>query len=327
MVSQLDNVIQDFKKTLNRNQASYCRCLDSFSEYVNESHDCSINSFFEKEISIFDIEMSCCEYFRKSKRSNTIEAIHRYLTSIDIFYKECLKKKEIKCKLLESGCRKQKIVDSIVKIIGPEEVKVTTKYSPLTEELKIIEEYIQNNIKIEAGNFLMKDAHLLQGAIIFKLCMEYGFKSDRVINFRVKDFNTNEGTLSCSLGEQNKDTDGVLNIKLPIYLANAITRLNEMYNDDNREFLFVKASKGQLSNTDIFTEFGRKIKKCGVTRFTPTAAACTGIKNLIVKRFDIYEIVCLSGVSLKSIFQISMELAKDNNDFIENINNRLCKFY
>lgn len=110
---ELKQALDEYYKTIKEIRPNYRTCYNSFLEYCNGIYSkCSLRELFERHITIFHIKQACKYYIEKSKKATSVEAVQRFLTSMDYFYRY-LKENDIICESLEAGCRRKEIVHDI----------------------------------------------------------------------------------------------------------------------------------------------------------------------------------------------------------------------
>lgn len=80
---ELDNYYRSIKET----RPNYRACYNSFLDYCDRYPSSSLKELFEKHISIGAVQHACKTYVETSKKASSIEAVQRFLTAIDQFYK------------------------------------------------------------------------------------------------------------------------------------------------------------------------------------------------------------------------------------------------
>lgn len=306
MNQKLQQVLDDYYKTIKNIRPNYRTCYNSFLEYCDIYSEYSLSEMFEKHLEIFDIEQACKHYVETSKKATSIVAVQRFLTAIDYFCKY-LKENGISCGKLEGGCRKKKIVHEIcLKLNSELEQKI---YLPFDgeKELKAVNEQLEY---LDRKNF-----YQLGQSIIYRLLVTYGFKERVIINFKLEDFDGITGKLLVGRNEENS---------IYIYLSEDIRQdlieycmLNK-YQD--RVFLFTKSNGAKLTPDSMFHTLKDRMKKLGISNFTPTTVALYGVANLMDKGLALGEIKLLTGFETKKIEDVSQYLLTDQN--MERVINR-----
>lgn len=309
MNETLKQVLEDYYKTIKEGRANYRACYNSFLEYCDKYINVPFSEM-SKALTKIEIEYACKYYFEKSKKATTIEAIQRYLTAIDQFYKY-IKERDITWEHLEGGCRNKQIVHDICVSLN-DELKQKI-YLPFDEEkaVKIAEEQIE---------LLNKDNFFQFGqSVMYRLLSTYGFKEKVIINIKIGDFNKREGTLLIN-GEEEQE----LRIKLDEDILADLVRYCELHKYPNRTYLFTKSNGTQLTPDSIFTTLKERMKKLDVSNFTPTTVALQGVVNLIEKGLTLQEIKILTKFETQKIEDVSKYLLTDE-DAEKVINEKLQK--
>lgn len=309
MNETLKQVLEDYYKTIKEGRANYRACYNSFLEYCDKYINVPFSEM-SKALTKIEIEYACKYYFEKSKKATTIEAIQRYLTAIDQFYKY-IKERDITWEHLEGGCRNKQIVHDICVSLN-DELKQKI-YLPFDEAkaVKIAEEQIE---------LLNKDNFFQFGqSVMYRLLSTYGFKEKVIINIKIGDFNKREGTLLIN-GEEEQE----LRIKLDEDILADLVRYCELHKYPNRTYLFTKSNGTQLTPDSIFTTLKERMKKLDVSNFTPTTVALQGVVNLIEKGLTLQEIKILTKFETQKIEDVSKYLLTDE-DAEKVINEKLQK--
>lgn len=309
MNETLKQVLEDYYKTIKEGRANYRACYNSFLEYCDKYINVPFSEM-SRALTKIEIEYACKYYFEKSKKATTIEAIQRYLTAIDQFYKY-IKERNITWEHLEGGCRNKQIVHDICVSLN-DELKQKI-YLPFDEEkaVKIAEEQIA---------LLNKDNFFQFGqSVMYRLLSKYGFKEKVIINIKIEDFSKREGTLLIN-GEEEQE----LRIKLDEDILADLVRYCELHKYPNRTYLFTKSNGTQLTPDSIFTTLKERMKKLDVSNFTPTTVALQGVVNLIEKGLTLQEIKILTKFETQKIEDVSKYLLTDE-DAEKVINEKLQK--
>ncbi|MBP3476061.1 MAG: hypothetical protein J6K48_07050 [Lachnospiraceae bacterium] len=311
MNETLEQVLNDYYKTIKEGRANYRACYNSFLEYFDKYINVPFSEM-SKALTKIEIEYACKYYFEKSKKATTIEAIQRYLTAIDQFYKYIKERdRGITWEHLEGGCRNKQIVHDICVSLN-DELKQKI-YLPFDEEkaVKIAEEQIA---------LLNKDNFFQFGqSVMYRLLSTYGFKEKVIINTKIEDFNKSEGTLLINGVEEQE-----LRIKLDEDILADLVRYCELHKYPNRTYLFTKSNGTQLTPDSIFTTLKERMKKLDVSNFTPTTVALQGVVNLIEKGLTLQEIKILTKFETQKIEDVSKYLLTDE-DAEKVINEKLQK--
>lgn len=192
---ELKQALDEYYKTIKEIRPNYRTCYNSFLEYCNGIYSkCSLRELFERHITIFHIKQACKYYIEKSKKATSVEAVQRFLTSMDYFYRY-LKENDIICESLEAGCRRKEIVHDICINLNNELKKKI--YLPFDgkRERKILDKQIA---LLHNQNFFQ-----LGQSIICRLLLTYGFKEKVVVNFKRQDFDSENGKLLINYNGEN----------------------------------------------------------------------------------------------------------------------------
>lgn len=299
MNQNLKQVLEDYYKTIKEIRPNYRTCYNSFLEYCDLYSKYSLNEMFENHITMVDIEQACKHYIETSKKATSIEAVQRFLTAIDYFYRY-LREKGVRCEWLEGGCRRKETVHNICISLNNElEQKI---YLPFDGEYEL--EIANEQIK------LLNNQNFYQfgQAIIYRLLTTYGFKEKVVINFRLADFNSNEGTLLVNCNGEN----GIyINLYEDIYQD--LLKYCAIHEYPGRVYLFTKSNGSSLTPDSIFGTLKMRMKKINISNFTPTTVGLFGVENLIEKGLTLGEIKLLTGFETQKIEDVSQYLLTDEN--------------
>lgn len=236
---------------------------------------------------------------RKSKKATSVEAVQRFLTSMDYFYRY-LKENDIICESLEAGCRRKEIVHDICINLNNElKQKIYLPFDGKRER-KILDEQIA---LLHNQNF-----YQLGQSIICRLLLTYGFKEKVVVNFKRQDFDSENGKLLINYNGENSIS---INLFQDIYqdLAEYCT-LNKY---DERVYLFTKSNGTPLTSDSILGTLKSRLEKMDITNFTPTTVALSGVANLIERGLTLGEIKLLTGFETQKIEDVSQYLLTDEN--------------
>ncbi len=298
MNETLKQVLDDYYKTIKEGRANYRACYNSFLEYCDKYIHVSFSEM-SKALTKIEVEYACKYYFEKSKKATTIEAIQRYLTAIDQFYKY-IKGRGIIWEHLEGGCRNKQIVHDICVSLN-DELKQKI-YLPFDEEkaVKIVEEQIA---------LLNKDNFFQFGqSVMYRLLITYGFKEKVIINIKTEDLSKLDGTLLIN-GEEEQE----LRIKLDEDILADLVRYCELHKYPNRTYLFTKSNGTQLTPDSIFATLKERMKKLDISNFTPTTVALQGVVNLIERGLTLQEIKILTKFETQKIEDVSRYLLTDED--------------
>lgn len=248
---------------------------------------------------MIQVRHACRYYFEKSKKATSIEAVQRFLTAIDQFYKY-IRERGIIWEHLESGCRKKQVVHDICISLN-DELKQKI-YLPFDgkKEVKIVEEQLE----------LLNDNNFYQFGqrVIYRLLITYGFKEKVIINIKKDELNKEEGTLLI-----NGDEEYGIHIRLEKDTLEELVKYCELHKYVDRIYLFTKSNGAQLTPDSIFATLKDKMKRRGVTNFTPTTVALRGVSNLIEKGLTLEEVKLLTGFETQKIEDVSKYLLTDED--------------
>ena len=180
MSETLEQALNDYYKRIKEKHANYRACYNSFLLYCNENFPNALLSDMSDALTMINIEHACKDYFEKSEKATSIEAIQRYLTAIDHFYRY-IRERNIIWKHLENGCRKKQVIHDICISLN-EELKQKI-YLPFDEkeEVEVVEKELE----------LLKDKNFYQlgQRVIYKLLITYGFKEKVIISMKKEALN------------------------------------------------------------------------------------------------------------------------------------------
>ena len=88
MNQKLEQVLDDCYKTIKEVRPNYRTCYQSFLEYFGTNYPrCSLREMCENHLDIFDIKRACKLYIEGTKKATSIEAVQRFLTAMDYFFR------------------------------------------------------------------------------------------------------------------------------------------------------------------------------------------------------------------------------------------------
>lgn len=300
MNQKLKQVLEDCYRTIKEIRPNYRTCYHSFLEYCDMYYSqCSFTELFEDQLDIFDMKRACKLYIESSKKATSIEAIQRFLTAMDFLFRY-LKENGIRCKKMETGCRRKDVVHDICINLNHElEQKI---YLPFDgeKELKIVEEQI---VLLNRQNF-----YQLGQSIIYRLLVAYGFKEKVVINFKLHDFDSQRGKLLVNCNGENS-----LLIHLPEDIHQDLVEYCSLNKYRDREYLFTKSNGALLTPDSMLGTLKSRVKKMGVLNFTPTTVALYGVVHLIDKGLTLGEIKILTGFETQKIEDVFQYLLTEEN--------------
>ncbi len=299
MSESLRRVLDDYYKTIKEIRPNYRACYNSFLDYCDREFSNVSLSGMSKELTMIQVRHACRYYFEKSKKATSIEAVQRFLTAIDQFYKY-IRERGIIWEHLENGCRKKQVVHDICISLN-DELKQKI-YLPFDgkKEVKIVEEQLE----------LLNDNNFYQFGqrVIYRLLITYGFKEKVIINIKKDELNKEEGTLLI-----NGDEEYGIHIRLEKDTLEELVKYCELHKYVDRIYLFTKSNGAQLTPDSIFATLKDKMKRRGVTNFTPTTVALRGVSNLIEKGLTLEEVKLLTGFETQKIEDVSKYLLTDED--------------
>ena len=93
---------------------NYWQCYRAFLKYCDIYGDCDLKDLFNNKLLRQDIVRACVLYYNSSAKAHRKEAVNRFLSAIDLFYKNYIKKMGgIECSALEGGCRNNEMIEDI----------------------------------------------------------------------------------------------------------------------------------------------------------------------------------------------------------------------
>lgn len=298
MNEDLKIAIEEYCNIIKTTRPSYIACYNSFLAYCSKFSNCGIKRLF-KDLSRFDIEQACKEYFISSEKAEGEEAIRRFLSAIDMFYSEYLLPREIFCEALEKKCRNQEVIQRICKSLNQD---LHTKiYLPLAG--KDLDESIQLINELNTSRY-----YQLGQKIIFNLLRTYGFKEQIILNMKREAFDAEKRTLTIYT---ERMVSIVLN--LPDYLYQDLKLYMELNPFLSRKYMFTITTGEPLNATSILHTAKYKAKKRNINNFTPTSIALSGIVELIKNNFSVSEINKLMGFELQKIVDVADSLLEDKD--------------
>lgn len=92
---------------------NYWQCYQAFLNYCDIYGDCDLKDLFNNKLLRQDIVRACVLYYNSSAKAHRKEAVNRFLSAIDLFYKNYIKKMGgIECSALEGGCRNNEMIEA-----------------------------------------------------------------------------------------------------------------------------------------------------------------------------------------------------------------------
>lgn len=244
---------------------------------------------------------ACRTYVEGSKKAKTVQAINRYLIAMDKFYVNYIKKQGIICDELEAGCHRKEVINDVVNSmnekLGSRKIAVPMK----PDEIEAMEEVIKT---------LNCESHYQYGQIVrYRLMLEYGFKSEVLLDLRLEQFD--EETLSLNI-EYDEDTHFLL--FLDEELGNMLKRYCEMNCKKDRKWLFTNSNGKKIASPYIMDELRKRAKEnFNIAGFSPMATGLIGVQKLLEKGMTIAEIKMLTGFTIQKIDDVAdyMLMAQD----------------
>ncbi len=300
MNQKLRETLEDYYNIIKESRPNYRTCYNSFLEYCDTHYSqYSLKELFEKHLDILDIKKACKHYIETSKKATSIEAVQRFLTAMDYFYR-FLKENGIRCESIEAGCRRKEIVHGIcVNLSNELEQKIYLPFDD-EQELKIVNEQLT---LLDKRNF-----YQLGQSIIYRLLITYGFKEKVVIKFKLHDFDSQKGELLVNYNEDNS-----IYLYLPDDICQDLRGYCALNKYKNRIHLFTKSNGTSLTPDSMLGTLKSRLKKMNITNFTPTTVALYGVANLIDKGLTLGEIKLLTGFETQKIEDVSQYLLTDEN--------------
>lgn len=295
MANELERALSNYKKNMDANRKGDAACYDSFFKYCEEEglSKYPLKKLFVEYISMHTIVEACRKYVEESKKTKTVQAINRYLIAMDKFYVNYIKKQGIICDELEAGCHRKEVINDVVNSmnekLGSRKIAVPMK----PDEIEAMEEVIKT---------LNCESHYQYGQIVrYRLMLEYGFKSEVLLDLRLEQFD--EETLSLNL-EYDEDTH--FKVFLGEELGNMVKRYCEMNCKKDRKLLFTNANGTKIVSSRIMDELRKRAKESfNIAGFSPMAAGLTGVQKLLEKGMTIAEIKMLTGFGIKKIDDVA----------------------
>lgn len=308
MNESLKQTLDDYFISIKEVRPNYRACYNSFLDYCDKYSDISLKEMFERHISLREIKHACKEYFETSKKATSIEAVQRYLTAIDQFYKY-IEKDGIECNVLKNGCRRKEVVHDICMSLN-QELKQNI-YLPFDNEaeIKVVEE--------EIGLLNRNKFYQFGQSIIYRLLVSYGFKEKIIINMKIDDLDISKGTLLLRSDEEYN-----IRLKLKEDIFNDLLSYCTLNQYSDRVYLFTKNNGVPLTPDSIFGTLKKRLEKRNISNFTPTTVALLGVASLIESGLTLGEIKILTGFETQKIEDVSKYLLIDES-IEETINRKL----
>lgn len=71
---------------------NYWQCYQAFFNYCDIYGDCDLKDLFNNKLLRQDIVRACVLYYNSSTKAHRKEAVNRFLSAIDLFYKNYIKR-------------------------------------------------------------------------------------------------------------------------------------------------------------------------------------------------------------------------------------------
>ena len=308
----LHTTLEDFYKTSlfrKYERYNYKPCLAAFEAYCTKTYpEYSLKELFENAICMDDIIQSGKLYFTTSEKASSKEAIDRFLSAMDFFYKHDLKKMGIQCNCMEDGCRHNEISERIELALG-EKLKKKT-YHPITAE----EEERVNTL---ADSLDDTKFYTYGQKIIYRLLLRYGFKPGYVIEMKKADIDLENNTLRVQNGRYEA-----------IYLcvSEELTFMFKKYMDmqpyKESKYLFTTSKGKKLKKNAVFISLQDKIVAAGMHNISSIPIALRGVEKLLGEGLLVSEIVRLTGFSVNTIANVADYMLRDV-DVSKSINEKI----
>lgn len=303
MANELERALNNYKKNMDANRKGDAACYDSFFKYCEEEglSKYPLKKLFVEYISMHSIVEACRTYVEGSKKAKTEQAINRYLIAMDKFYANYIKKQGIICDELEAGCHRKEVINDVVNSMNEKlgSRKVVLPMKP--DEIEAMEEVIKT---------LNCESHYQYGQIVrYRLMLEYGFKSEVLLDLRLEQFD--EETLSLNL-EYDEDTH--FKLFLDEELGNMLKRYCEMNSKRDRKLLFTNANGTKIVSSRIMDELRKRAKESfNIAGFSSMATGLTGVQKLLEKGMTSAEIKMITGFTIQKIDGVAeyMLMAQD----------------
>lgn len=286
---------------------NYRQCYQAFLNYCDIYGECDLKDLFNNKLLRQDIVGACELYYNTSTKVHSKEAIKRFLSAMDLFYKDYIKKMGgINCSTLETGCRNNKMIDEVEKRLN---IKLTEEiYYPINDE-------VENQIINICDNLKKDDFYKFGQKILCNLLLKYGFKLKLLVNLKMADVDSVKGIITI----RNKDHKIKLEIDKDMICD--INQYNKIHRYPDREYFFLNKKGKKITSSSAMLSVQEKLgNECNNVH--ATALALKGVSKLIQKGLNISEIKYLTGFETKKIEDVSKYLV-DQEDVEYVINNKL----
>lgn len=285
---------------------NYWQCYQAFLKYCDIYGDCDLKDLFNNKLLRQDIVCACESYYNSSAKAHRKEAVNRFLSAIDLFYKNYIKKMGgIECSALEGGCRNNEMIEDIEKCLN---TKLKQEiYCPIDDKIEIEIIKICNNLK-------KSDFYKFGQKILCNILLKYGFKLNLLVNLKKADVNDIDGIITI----RNKDS--VINLSVDKSMVSDIRQYNMVHRYPNREYFFLNTKGKKITSSSALATIQEKLEE--VNNINTTTLALKGVSKLIQKGLTLSEIKYLTGFETKKIEDVSRWLM--NQEDVESvINNKL----
>lgn len=288
---------------------NYWQCYRAFLDYCDIYGDCDLKELFNNKLVRQDIVNACALYYKSSAKVQGKEAVNRFLSAIDLFYKDYIKKMGgIECSALEGGCRNNEMIEEI-----EQGLKTKLKqeiYYPINDAVEIEIIQICNNLK-------KSDFYKLGQKILCNLLLEYGFKLNLLVNLKKTDVNDNDGIITI------RNNDNTIRLSVDKSMMSDIKQYNMVHRYPNREYFFLNTKGKKITPSSALATVQKKLEEVdSANNINTTTLALKGVSKLIQKGLTISEIKYLTGFETKKIEDVSLWLMNQENVEIV-INNKL----
>ena len=226
---------------------NYWQCYQAFLKYCDIYGDCDLKDLFNNKLLRQDIVCACASYYNSSAKAHRKEAVNRFLSAIDLFYKNYIKKMGgIECSALEGGCRNNEMIEDIEKCLN---TKLKQEiYCPIDDKIEIEIIKICNNLK-------KSDFYKFGQKILCNLLLKYGFKLNLLVNLKKADVNDIDGIITI----RNKDS--VINLSVDKSMVSDIRQYNMVHRYPNREYFFLNTKGKKITSSSALATIQEKLEE------------------------------------------------------------------
>lgn len=226
---------------------NYWQCYQAFLNYCDIYGDCDLKDLFNNKLLRQDIVRACVLYYNSSAKAHRKEAVNRFLSAIDLFYKNYIKKMGgIECSALEGGCRNNEMIEAIEKCLN---TKLKQEiYCPIDDKIEIEIIKICNNLK-------KSDFYKFGQKILCNLLLKYGFKLNLLVNLKKADVNDIDGIITI----RNKDS--VINLSVDKSMVSDIRQYNMVHRYPNREYFFLNTKGKKITSSSALATIQEKLEE------------------------------------------------------------------